>query len=87
MQSAEGLAEPHLDPAQRSRYTAAMSQLESIEAEVRALPPEQARQFQLWLASYLEDHTELRLEFVASIERGMADSREDRVRLSKSDEP
>jgi hypothetical protein len=49
-----------------------MSKLETIEAEVRKLPPEQAMQLQDWLANYLEDEAELNPEFVASIERGQA---------------
>ena len=53
-----------------------MSKLETIEAEVRKLPPEQAMQLQDWLANYLEDEAELNPRFVASIERGQADLRE-----------
>ena len=60
-----------------------MSKLESIEAEVRNLPHEQALQLQDWLAAYLEDEVELNPEFVASIERGQADLREGRVRVRK----
>ena len=60
-----------------------MSKLETIEAEVRKLPPEQALQLQDWLANYLEDEAELSSEFVASIERGQADLREGRVRVRK----
>jgi len=60
-----------------------MSKLETIEAEVRKLPPEQALQLQDWLASYLEDEAELNEEFAASIERGQADLREGRVRVRK----
>ena len=61
-----------------------MSKLETIEAEVRKLPPEQAMQLQDWLANYLEDEAELNPEFVASIERGQADLREGRVRMRKT---
>jgi hypothetical protein len=57
-----------------------MTKLETIEAEVRKLPPEQAVQLQDWLASYLEDEAELNPEFLASIERGQAALRQDRVR-------
>lgn len=60
-----------------------MSKLETIEAEVRKLPPEQALQLQDWLADYLEDEAALSSEFVASIERGQADLREGRVRVRK----
>jgi len=60
-----------------------MSKLETIEAEVRKLPPEEALQLQDWLANYLEDEAELNEEFVASIERGQADLREGRVRGRK----
>ena len=52
-----------------------MSKLETIEAEVRKLPMEQAMQLQDWLANYLEDDAELSSEFVASIERGQACAR------------
>jgi hypothetical protein len=61
-----------------------MSKLETIEAEVRKLPTEQARQLQDWLANYLEDEAELNPEFVVSIERGQADLREGRVRVRKT---
>jgi hypothetical protein len=61
-----------------------MSKLETIEAEVRKLPPEQAMQLQDWLANYLEDEAELTPESVASIERGQADLREGRVRVHKT---
>ena len=57
-----------------------MSKLETIEAEVRNLPREQARELQDWLADYLEDEAELNPAFVASIERGNADLSEGRVR-------
>ena len=50
-----------------------MSKLEAIEAEVRALPREQALELQDWLADFLEDSAELKEEFAASIERGEAD--------------
>jgi hypothetical protein len=62
-----------------------MSKLETIEAEVQKLPPEQAAQLQDWLAVYLEDSAELNPEFVASIERGNADLREGRVRVHRSE--
>lgn len=58
-----------------------MSKLEAIEAEVRALPPQEVQQLQEWLADYLKDQAELRPEFVASIERGQADLRARRVRV------
>jgi hypothetical protein len=58
-----------------------MSKLETIEAEVKSLPREQARELQDWLADYLEDESELDPQFVASIERGKADLREGRVRV------
>jgi hypothetical protein len=53
-----------------------MSNLETIEAQVRKLPMEQALELQDWLADYFEDSVELNPEFVASIERGNADLRE-----------
>ena len=58
-----------------------MSKLESIEAEVRRLPREQAVQLQDWLAAYLEDQAELNSDFITSIERGQVDLREGRVRV------
>ena len=61
-----------------------MSKLETFEAEVRKLPPEQAMQLQDWLASYPEDEAELKPEFVASIERGQADLHEGHVRGGKT---
>ena len=62
-----------------------MSKLEAIENEVRSLPPQEARQLQDWLADYLEDEAELNPEFLASIERGQADLREGRTRVSQPD--
>jgi len=62
-----------------------MSKLETIEMEVRKLPLAQAVALQDWLADYLEDSAELNPEFVASIERGNADIREDRVRVHRPD--
>ncbi|MCZ7636901.1 MAG: hypothetical protein M5U12_13145 [Verrucomicrobia bacterium] len=58
-----------------------MSKLEWIEAEVRQLPREQARELQDWLADYLETQAELSPDFVASIERGETDLQEGRVRV------
>jgi len=60
-----------------------MSKLEGIEKEIRALPREQAVELQDRLAEYLEERTELKAEFVASIERGKADLRQGRVRVEK----
>jgi hypothetical protein len=50
-----------------------MNKLDIIEAEVRNLPREQARDLQDWLADYLEDEAEIKPAFLASIERGKAD--------------
>lgn len=57
-----------------------MSNLQSIEAQIRALPREDAEELQDWLSQYLEDHAELNSEFVESIERGNADIKAGRVR-------
>ena len=54
-----------------------------IEREIRALPRDEALKLQDWLSDYLEDQASLRPEFVASIERGKADLREQRVRVEK----
>ena len=50
-----------------------MSKLETIEANIRALPVGQAEQLQDWLSEYLEERAELNAKFVESIERGKAD--------------
>lgn len=60
-----------------------MSKLEAIEAEIRALPVEQAERLQDWLSDYLEERAELNPEFVKSIERGKADLKASRVRVEK----
>ncbi|PWU08966.1 MAG: hypothetical protein C5B50_28630 [Verrucomicrobia bacterium] len=60
-----------------------MSKLETIEAEVRSLPLQEAVELQDWLADYLEDSAELNPDFIASIERGNADLREGRVRVHR----
>ncbi len=57
-----------------------MSELETIENEVRELPAEQALKLQDWLADYLEDEAELTPEFVASIARGQTGLCEGKVR-------
>lgn len=57
-----------------------MSTVQEIEMAVRKLPVDQAFQLQDWLANYLEDEAELNPEFVASIERGIADLKEGRER-------
>ena len=54
-----------------------------IEREIRALPRSEVLELQDWLSDYLEDQASLRTEFVASIERGKADLREQRVRVEK----
>jgi hypothetical protein len=58
-----------------------MSKLETIEADIRALPVEQAEQLQDWLSEYLEERAELNPKFVESIERGKADLKAGRVRV------
>ena len=54
-----------------------------IEREIRALPRGEALELQDWLSDYLEDQASLRPEFVASIERGKSDLRQQRVRVEK----
>lgn len=58
-----------------------MSTVQEIEVAVQKLPVEKALELQDWLADYLEDAEELSPEFVASIERGKADLRENRTRV------
>jgi hypothetical protein len=76
-----------VDLASRQWQTVPMSRLETIQAEVRKLPPEQALQLQDWLANYLEDEAELSQECVASIERGQAHLHQGRVRVLKTKSP
>jgi hypothetical protein len=54
-----------------------------IQKEIRSLPRGEALELQDWLSDYLEDQASLRPEFVASIERGKADLRDQRVRVEK----
>jgi hypothetical protein len=58
-----------------------MPALETIEAEIKALPKSPARQLQDWLADYLDDHEELNPEFVDSIEQGKKDVQSGQVRV------
>ena len=60
-----------------------MSHLETLEAEVRKLPREEALQLQDWLADFLEDQAVLTPEFIASIERGQSDLRAGLVRARR----
>ena len=60
-----------------------MSKLETIEAEIRALPVDQAERLQDWLSEYLEERAELNPKFVESIERGKADLKAGWVRVEK----
>lgn len=55
----------HLHP----RYAAAMTQIETVERAIRALPREQVRELQEWLQQYLEDLEEMRPEFTARLDR------------------
>lgn len=71
-----------IDKAGQSAENAPMSRAE-IEREIRALPREQALAIQDWLSDYLDDQASLQPEFLASIERGKADLREQRVRVEK----
>jgi hypothetical protein len=57
-----------------------MSTVQDIVVAVQKLPLEQALELQDWLSDYLEDDAVLAPEFVASIERGQADLRQNRVR-------
>ena len=61
-----------------------MNKLETLEAEVRKLPREEALQFQDWLAGLLEDQAVLAPEFIASIERGQDDLRAGQVRVRRT---
>jgi hypothetical protein len=69
-----------LDFGSEQSYNRVMTNLQSIEAQIRALPREDAEELQDWLSQYLEDQEELNPEFVKSIERGDADIKAGRVR-------
>ena len=50
-------------------YATAMTQIETVERAIRALPPEQVRELHEWLQHYLEDLEEIRPEFTARLDR------------------
>jgi len=54
----------------------ALMSLENIKHQILSLPEGEMRQLLEWLSFYLEDQAELNPDFVASIERGMAQLRD-----------
>ena len=58
-----------------------MSKLETIVAEIRELPRDEAENLQDWLSEYLEDQAELNPAFIESIERGKADLKAGRAEV------
>jgi len=60
-----------------------MSQVESIEGEIRQLPAEQVRALQEWIADYLEDLEEVRPEFIARLDRAQQQLDEGKGRVAK----
>ena len=60
-----------------------MSQVETIEQEIRRLSKEQARALQEWLEDYLEDLQEMRPEFVARLDRAQKELADGKGRAVK----
>jgi hypothetical protein len=60
-----------------------MSTLELIESKVSELSVTEVLELQNWINEYLEDHAQLSPEFLASIDRGVADLKEGRCRVVK----
>jgi hypothetical protein len=61
-----------------------MSTLELIESKVSELSVTEILELQDWINEYLEDHAELSPEFIASIDRGLADLEQGRTRAVKA---
>lgn len=61
-----------------------MSTLELIESKVSELSVTEVLELQDWINEYLEDHAALSPEFIASIDRGLADLEQGRTRTVKA---
>ena len=61
-----------------------MSTLELIESKVTELSVTEVLELQDWINEYLEDHAALSPEFLASIDRGLADLEQGRTRAVKA---
>jgi PHD/YefM family antitoxin component YafN of YafNO toxin-antitoxin module len=61
-----------------------MSTLELIESKVSELSVTEILELQDWINEYLEDHAALSPEFIASIDRGLADLEQGRTRTVKA---
>ena len=61
-----------------------MSTLELIESKVTELSVTEVLELQDWINEYLEDHAALSPEFIASIDRGLADLEQGRSRTVKA---
>jgi PHD/YefM family antitoxin component YafN of YafNO toxin-antitoxin module len=61
-----------------------MSTLELIESKVSELSVTEILELQDWINEYLEDHAALSPEFIASIDRGLADLEKGRTRAVKA---
>jgi hypothetical protein len=61
-----------------------MSTLELIESKVTELSVTEVLELQDWINEYLEDHAALSPEFLASIDRGLADLEQGRTRTVKA---
>lgn len=61
-----------------------MSTLELIESKVSELSVTEVLELQDWINEYLEDHAALSPEFIASIDRGLADIEQGRTRAVKA---
>jgi hypothetical protein len=61
-----------------------MSTLELIESKVSELSVTEILELQDWINEYLEDYAALSPEFIASIDRGLADLEQGRTRAVKA---
>jgi PHD/YefM family antitoxin component YafN of YafNO toxin-antitoxin module len=61
-----------------------MSTLELIESKVSELSVTEILELQDWINEYLEDHAALNPEFLASIDRGLADLEQGHTRAVKA---
>jgi PHD/YefM family antitoxin component YafN of YafNO toxin-antitoxin module len=61
-----------------------MSTLELIESKVSELSVTEILELQDWINEYLEDHAALSPEFIASIDRGLADLEQGHTRAVKA---
>ena len=68
-------APQRIDAPRPSVHLPAMSTVAEIEAAITKLSRTEAEEVREWLEQWIEDQRELTPEFLASIERGKADTR------------